>query len=85
MRASRGGKPTLAAQIVAFLGEREGAVARGEVVEEMARRLGREINASLSVQVSATLRKLVELGDVTQSGRGQYARAAKVDDASAAG
>lgn len=74
MRAERGGKPTLAANIVAFLGEKGGAVARGEIVEEMAKRLGREANASLSVQVSATLRKLVDLGDVAQAGRGQYAR-----------
>jgi len=85
MRAERSGKPTLAANIVAFLGEKGDAVARGEIVEEMAKRLGREANASLSVQVSATLRKLVDLGDVAQSGRGQYARATQKGSDGAAG
>lgn len=85
MRAERGGKPTLAANIVAFLGEKGGAVARGEIVEEMAKRLGREANASLSVQVSATLRKLVGLGDVAQTGRGQYARTGQKGSDAAAG
>lgn len=68
----RGGKPTLGEHIVEFLQAAGGVHAPSEIAEDAARRLGREVNTSLVVQVSATLRKLVNGGRVRQVGRGRY-------------
>ncbi|MFM7051504.1 MAG: hypothetical protein ACKOYN_05135 [Planctomycetota bacterium] len=71
--ATRGGKPTLALQILEQLRGAAGPLARGQIVSSAARGLGREVTTGFSVQVSATLRKLVNAGEAEQAGRGMYA------------
>jgi len=72
-RAVRKGKPTLSVQLLEHLAAKGEPVSRGDIVAEVARRMGRDVNPSFSVQVSATLRKLVNAGEAAQVGRGQYA------------
>ncbi|MCE2881954.1 MAG: hypothetical protein LW636_06315 [Planctomycetaceae bacterium] len=72
-RAVRKGKPTLSVQLLEHLAAKGEPVSRGDIVAEVARRMGREVSPSFSVQVSATLRKLVNAGEAAQVGRGQYA------------
>ncbi|MFZ9915673.1 MAG: hypothetical protein ACO3IB_10130, partial [Phycisphaerales bacterium] len=72
-RAVRKGKPTLSVQLIECLAAKGAPLSRGDILAEVARRMGREVNPSFSVQVSATLRKLVNAGEAAQVGRGQYA------------
>lgn len=72
-RAVRGGKPTMAAHILGHLRGAGGAQSRGQILSAMASATGRGMSPSLSVQVSAILRKLVNAGEARQVGRGLYA------------
>lgn len=72
-RTKRDGQPTLGERIASLLEERKGVLSPREIAEAMGAQLGREVNQSLLVHVSLTLRKLVNQGRIRQPGRGQYA------------
>jgi len=74
-RTKRDGQPTLGERIAGLLEERKGVLSPREIAEAMGSQLGREVNQSLLVHVSLTLRKLVNQGRIRQPGRGQYAAA----------
>lgn len=68
----RGGKPTVAENIQSFLRDSGAVHSLREIVDGTARLASREVNTSYGVQVSATMRRLVDAGAVRQVGRGQY-------------
>lgn len=75
-RKPRKGEPTLGERIVGLLEDRRSVLSPREIAEAMGAQLGREVNQSLLVHVSLTLRKLVNQGRIRQPGRGQYGAAA---------
>jgi hypothetical protein len=81
----RGGKPTVAENIQSFLRDSGAVHPLREIVDGTARMAGREVNTSYGVQVSATMRKLVDAGTVRQVGRGQYQANGATASASGAG
>ena len=73
-RRTRGasGGPTFAERVTGFLSGRTEPSAPRDIAAAIAKQLNRGVNQGLLVQVSITLRKLVNGGAVTQVGRGQY-------------
>jgi hypothetical protein len=73
-RRTRGasGGPTFAERVTGFLTGRTEPSAPRDIAVAIAKQLNRDVNQSLLVQVSISLRKLVNGGAVTQVGRGQY-------------
>ena len=69
----RGGKPTLAEHIVALLATRDHTLSPRDIAQTLGKQFAREVNASFLVQISLTLRKLVNSGTIVQVGRAQYA------------
>lgn len=69
----RNGKPTLAERIVELLGTVRGPLSPREIASRIAPALGREMSQSFLVQISLTLRKLVNSGAIAQPARAQYA------------
>ena len=68
----RGGKPTVAENIQSVLRDAGAVRSLRDIVDATARLAGRDVNTSYGVQVSATMRRLVDAGVVRQAGRGQY-------------
>jgi len=66
------GQPTLAERILAKLRGHGGPMSPRAIAEGLSKELGREVNQSLLVHVSITLRKLVNSGLVAQPARAQY-------------
>jgi len=75
LRARRNGQPTLAERIVALLADGAAPRSPREIAAALAASLGRPVNQSFLVQISLTLRKLVNAGRVSQPARAQYAAA----------
>jgi hypothetical protein len=75
LRARRNGQPTLAERIVALLADGAAPRSPREIAAALAASLGRPINQSFVVQISLTLRKLVNAGRISQPARAQYAAA----------
>lgn len=74
-RGRAGEGPTVAERIMTFLQDRTGPSSPSEIAGALAKELRRELNQSLLVQVSITLRKLVNKGLVQQPARAQYVAA----------
>jgi hypothetical protein len=75
LRKRRDGQPTLAERIVALLSGGGAPRSPRDIAEAIAPAIGREVNQSFLVQISLTLRKLVNAGHISQPARAQYAAA----------
>jgi hypothetical protein len=86
-RKRRDGQPTLAERIISLLGASASPRSPREIAAALAPALGRDVSQSLLVQISLTLRRLVNAGQIAQPARAQYAAApsAKGGGADAAG
>ena len=86
-RKRRDGQPTLAERIISLLGASAPPRSPREIAAALAPALGRDVSQSLLVQISLTLRRLVNAGQIAQPARAQYAAApsAKGGGADAAG
>ena len=86
-RKRRDGQPTLAERIISLLGASALPRSPREIAAALAPALGRDVSQSLLVQISLTLRRLVNAGQIAQPARAQYAAApsAKGGGADAAG
>lgn len=74
-RKRRDGQPTLAERILSLLGGSASPRSPREIAAALAPALGREVSQSLLVQISLTLRRLVNAGQIAQPARAQYAAA----------
>jgi len=74
-RKRRDGQPTLAERIISLLGASASPRSPREIAAALAPALGREVSQSLLVQISLTLRRLVNAGQIAQPARAQYAAA----------
>ena len=72
-RRRRAGQPTLADRIISLLSEATSPRSPREIAAALAPALGREVSQSFLVQISLTLRRLVNAGQVAQPARAQYA------------
>lgn len=75
LRRRRDGQPTLAERILALLADGGAPHSPRDIAESLAPAMGRAVNQSFLVQISLTLRKLVNAGHVAQPARAQYAAA----------
>lgn len=75
LRKRRDGQPTLAERIIELLAGGGAPRSPRDIAEALAPAMGREVNQSLLVQISLTLRKLVNAGHISQPARAQYAAA----------
>jgi len=69
----RHGQPTLAEQIVSVLQSTGAVMSPSEIGTAVQKQFAREVKPSFNVQVSSTLRTLVDEGAVAQVERAQYA------------
>lgn len=69
----RHGQPTLAEQIVSVLQSTGAVMSPSEIGTAVQKQFAREVKPSFNVQVSSTLRTLVDDGAVAQVERAQYA------------
>jgi hypothetical protein len=74
-RKRRDGQPTLAERILSLLGGSASPRSPREIAAALTPALGREVSQSLLVQISLTLRRLVNAGQIAQPARAQYAAA----------
>lgn len=75
LRKRRNGQPTLSERIVTLLSDGAAPRSPREIAAALAPALGRPVNQSFLVQISLTLRKLVNAGEITQPARAQYGAA----------
>ena len=71
-RRGKGGGPTLSDRIVKSVTEAKAPIKLRELVATLSKAMGRPADKSFLVQVSATMRRLVDSKAVAQPGRGVY-------------
>ena len=71
-RRGKGGGPTLSDRIVKSVTDAKAPIKLRELVATLSKAMGRPADKSFLVQVSATMRRLVDSKAVAQPGRGVY-------------